>query len=127
MTKKPEGREFTRSPIRARVEVRLGNGILVEGRAQDISLNGIFFVTERSLPIGTHVRLNLVLDGGDTDCRIETYGTVVRIGEHGVAINFEEIDETSITHLRRLIMYNAEDADQVDQEFHNHVGIKAIK
>lgn len=127
MTQDLEGREFSRSEVAARVEVRLESGVLVEGQARDVSLNGILFSTERSLPMGHPVSVTLVLEAGTWEERIETAGYVARTGERGVAITFTSIDAESMEHLRRLVLYNADDADRVDDEFQAHVGLKPKK
>jgi len=124
MTQSIEAREFSRSPVQTRVEVRLKSGVLVEGCARDVSMNGVWFCTERSLPVGNQVRVSVVLGGGASEQRIETVGSVVRVDEGGVAIGFTKIDAESVDHLRNLVLYNADDAEKVDQEFRSHVGLK---
>lgn len=109
-TNDSEGREFMRCRLRARGEVRLPSGVLLEGRTQDISLKGVWFATERSLPVGNSVRVCLSLHSGDEQYHIETQGVVVRVGPGGVGIEFTEIDSASIEHLRNLVLFNTEDA-----------------
>ena len=124
MTAHQEGREFSRSPVTARAQVRLESGVLVEGRAHDVSLNGVLFYSDQLLPVGNAVHVTLVLNGGNGEYRIETEGHVVRVLEAGVAIEFTEVDADSIEHLRKLVLLNAIDADKVDEEFESHVGLK---
>jgi hypothetical protein len=116
-------REFSRSRVCVKSEVRLNSGILLEGEVRDVSMNGIWFATERLLPIGNKVRVHLLLKGGGEN-RIETEGEVVRVDDGGIAINFTTIDAGSIEHLRNLVLYNADDIDQADREFQEHVGLK---
>jgi len=122
--KKSESREFTRSPVRVRTQVRLASGVLLEGQARDVSLKGILFATERALPKGTAVRVAMVLAIGGQELRIETEGAVARVGEGAVAIEFTQIDSESVEHLRNLVLYNAPDTDQVEKEFAEHVGLR---
>lgn len=105
-------------------EVRLPSGVLLEGQTQDVSLKGVWFATERSLPVGNLVKVCLVLSSGDEHYHIETQGRVVRVDQGGMGIEFTEIDSESIDHLRSLVMYNAEDADVVHEEFDAHLGIR---
>jgi hypothetical protein len=124
MMQKLDAREFSRCLVTAKVEVRLDSGVLVEGRSRDVSLNGLWFASERSLPVGNTVKVMLVLNAGGTEHRIEVHGHVVRVDEGGVAVEFTEIDSDSVDHLRRLVMYNAESAEQVETEFNSHLGIR---
>jgi len=126
MTKasKNEGREFTRCRVKVKGEVRLPSGVLLEGQTQDISLKGIWFATERSLPIGNEVKVCLVLSSENENYHIETLGRVVRVDQGGVGIEFTEIDSDSIEHLRKLVLYNAQDADIVHDEFDAHLGLR---
>jgi hypothetical protein len=41
-----------------------------------------------------------------------------------VAIQFTSVDEESVEHLRNLVLFNAEDGNQVEHEFEVHVGIR---
>lgn len=124
MSQESEAREFTRSPVSALAQVRLESGVLVEGNAHDVSLNGVLFNSTQALPVGNHVHVTLLLDGGNGEQRIEAEGHVVRLIEEGVAIEFEHINAESLEHLKRLVLYNAKDADKVDEEFESHIGIK---
>jgi hypothetical protein len=119
-----ESRAYTRSPVRSRMEVRLPCGILLEGSARDISIKGVLFDTERSLPIGSKVKVNLVLDSGQEEFRLDLEGVVARITEHGVAIEFTEIDVGSVEHLRNLVLYNSPDTTQTDKELAATIGLK---
>lgn len=124
MADKSQGREFSRSPVHVRTEVRLTTGVLVEGQARNVSLNGLLFATERALPMGHTVKVSLILDTGAGEQRIETNGRVARLEEAGVAIAFDQVDAGSLDHLRQLVLYNADDSEQVEREFDAHVGLR---
>ncbi len=126
MSKVKEKRRFTRSRVAVRVEVRLDCGVLIEGRARDVSLNGLCFETERSLPLGSHVRVRMALDGGMGEAHIECAGIVSRLDSQGVAIELDQVAAESLEHLRQLIRYNAPDAAQAEQEFEEHLGIRTL-
>ncbi len=129
ITPKPvENREFSRSTVSVRSQVRLHSGVLLEGKVCDVSMNGVRFVTERTLPIGSKVQIKLVLDASDnTVVQIDAEGEVARVVDHGVAIQFTCIEEESLQHLRNLVLFNAEDSDRVVQEFDGHIGIHPKK
>lgn len=101
-----EHRAYSRSPIHARTEVRLGNGITVEGRAVDVSLHGLMFVTENRLPIGKPVRVMLILEGNTEPHRINAGGQIARLHDEGVAVQFTEMDHDNTRSLREVILFN---------------------
>jgi len=68
----------------------------VEAITSDISAGGAFFHTDKPLPIGTEMQVDLVLpldelkkiDGKKASIKLK--GAVVRIGESGMAISFDK-------------------------------------
>jgi hypothetical protein len=124
MTGESEAREFSRSVVCAHAQVRVESGVLVEGSAHDVSMNGVLFSSTQCLPVGSSVHVTLLLDGGYGEQRIEAEGHVVRVVTDGVAIEFKHISADSVEYLKRLVLYNADDADKVDSEIQNHVGLK---
>ena len=108
-----EHREYSRSPIHARTEVRLGNGITVEGKAVDVSLRGLMFVSENRLPIGKPVRVVLILDGDAEPRHINVGGQIARLHDQGVAVQFTDIDLDNTQYLRDVITFNVPERDRV--------------
>ncbi len=108
-----EHREYSRSPIHARTEVRLGNGITVEGKAVDVSLRGLMFVSENRLPIGKPVRVVLILDGDAEPRHINVGGHIARLHDQGVAVQFTDIDLDNTQYLRDVITFNVPERDRV--------------
>lgn len=102
-----EHREYSRSPIDARTEVRLGNGITVEGKAVDVSLRGLMFLTDDRLPVGKPVRVMLILEGNREPKRINAGGHVARLDDAGVAVCFTDLDLDNTQYLRDIITVNA--------------------
>ena len=50
---------------------------------------------------------------------------MVRHGPGGCAIQFDEIvGLDSLDHLRNLVRFNAADPEQVEREFHEHLGLR---
>lgn len=117
-------REFTRCNICLKAEVRLANGILLEGETENISMKGLWFRTERTFPKDTPVKIHLYLSGTQDKESLDIRGSVVRIEADGMGIRFEEIDSDSVEHLQRLLMYNAIEIDKMHQEFEEHLGLR---
>lgn len=99
-----ELRESNRRPIQARTEVRLHNGVVVEGEAVDISYRGLMFLTERRLPIGKPVRVILIPQSDVAPPRINAGGFIARLHDEGVAVRFTEIDSEGMRYLRDQIL-----------------------
>ncbi|MDX8397626.1 MAG: PilZ domain-containing protein [Mariprofundaceae bacterium] len=115
-------REFTRISVPLHVQVRSQSDDLVEGMTHDISLNGVLLPIKSSIPVGSECDVKLSL--GDQDpLVIEVAGIVARSAENMLAINFQNIDVNGFNHLKKLILYNTEDTNQVKLEFDSHLGI----
>lgn len=99
-----ELRDSGRRSIDAKTEVRLGNGIIVEGQAKDISLHGLMFHTDQRLPMGKPVRIIIILDSEPETCRISAGGFVARLHDEGVAVRFTEIDPDGMQYLREEVL-----------------------
>ena len=108
-----EHREYSRSPIHARTEVRLGNGITVEGKAVDVSLRGLMFESESRLPIGKPVRVMLILDGDAEPRHINVGGHIARNHDQGLAVQFTDMDLDNTHFLRQVITFNLPERDRM--------------
>lgn len=119
----PHRREFSRVPVHLRAEVSVGGAPLAEGTFENLSLKGGLFRSKALPAPGARVDVRLHLEG--TEIEVHAQGTVVRPGAGGVAIQFTEIvGIDSLEHLRNLILFNTHDPHQVEQEFHEHLGLK---
>jgi len=115
-------REFTR--VRTRIPVDIdAAGTVVSGEVRDISLNGLWMPATAPPPAGTPCRVVLHLDA----VTVQAVGRIVRSVADGFAVHFDELLEVeSYEHLRNLILYNAQDPGQAEQEFDSHLGLKRI-
>ncbi|MFA7692651.1 MAG: PilZ domain-containing protein [Candidatus Hydrogenedentes bacterium] len=100
-----ERRKELRHGIPMRVEVRLDSGVLLEGNTENISSTGLFFETERFLPLGLRVRVYLIplcLGHQAVMCR----GEVSRFDDLGFAIAFDASQTKRIETLLKQIEYS---------------------
>ena len=119
----PHRREFSRVPVHLRAEVTLDGGTRLDGTMENLSLKGGFLRTAGQAADGTPCDVRLHLEG--TEVEVHAQGRVVRPGPGGVAIQFLEIvGIDSLEHLRNLIRFNSHEPDQVEREFHDHLGLK---
>jgi len=115
-------REFSRVSVHLQAEVQWAGSPPVEGVMENLGLRGGFLRTTTPPGEGPcQVRLHLP----GTEIQVRANGHVVRPGPGGCAIQFDElIGVSSFEHLRNLILYNAEDPGRVEQEFHDHLGLR---
>ncbi len=121
-------REFTRVQVKLKAELRTGGNVLIKGQLGDVSLNGMYLLCHGAIPCGETCSVMIKLDGGQGMYCIQARGMITRVDETGMAIQFTEIlGAESLGHLRNLVLLNSESqVEQVEQEFHGHVGIKAV-
>jgi hypothetical protein len=119
----PHRREFSRVPVHLRTEVSVAGIRLPEGTMESLSLKGGFFRCALPPSEGARCDIRLHLEG--TEVEVHTQGHVVRQGRDGAAIQFDEIvGVDSLEHLRNLILFNSHNPAQIEQEFHDHLGLK---
>ena len=119
----PHRREFSRVPVQLTAEVTAEGVRHDGGTMENLSLKGGFLRIANGPPEGAACEVRIRLDGSDAAVRAR--GVVVRMGPAGCAIQFDEIvGLDSLEHLRNLILFNTHDPAQVEQEFHNHLGLK---
>jgi PilZ domain len=113
----PEDRRFTRIPFETEVKVCWGDTVVTSTRVRDISLGGIFVLTDGPLPIGLQCVVTIELKGPATLLKIQVEGEVIRVEEDGAGLTFTKIDADSLVHLRHLMKILSEDPQTIDQEY----------
>ncbi|NDV21289.1 PilZ domain-containing protein [Desulfovibrio sp. JC022] len=81
--------------------------------SHNLSLKGILCDPVRGFFVGDECEISIPLS---EEAIIRVNAKIVRSDETGLAADFHHMDENSFTHLRRLIQFNAEDADSIDNE-----------
>ena len=108
-----EKRRRLRVPVHFDVSVKLAEKI-IEVQIINISLTGILCTSNRLFQPNAACQVILSLSD---DLKITIDAKILRIGEQETAISFITMDEESFTHLRRIVEYNAGDADRIEKEF----------
>lgn len=87
-----ERRAAFRMDVATRAVCRLRSGDQqISGAIQDISIAGLFMLTEQRPAIGAAYEIEIVLAGKHSRTVIEKMtGSVVRASEHGLAIRFDK-------------------------------------
>ena len=114
-------REMTRVPLQIDTELRVEGHVLALGKTTDISLKGLYVASRQSLPARTTCHITLRLGPQEHPIHIALEGTIVRTTDEGMAIEITSVPPDSFAHLHNLVIYNAQDANRIDQELHNRV------
>ncbi len=120
-----ERRDFSRVPVGFTVTIEADDGHIIESDvSRDVSMSGLFVVTDQRVPAGTDCQVTIHLDTPDGGNRIGVAGHVTRIADEGFAVEFSEIPIDDYDHLRNLVLYNSEVVERIEEEFDEHLGLK---
>lgn len=124
----PNERGFTRVGVAFGVTVvPTEGGQTIHAQLRNVSVSGVMLECPPDAPLpapASTCRITVSL--GDSDEHlIEATARVVRSGPEGLALQIEQVEgETSFEHLRNLVLYNAPDADRVEDEIQDHLGLR---
>ena len=113
----------------SRVRFNVGATIKVAGRqfhgaVKNLSMTGMFLMTNEPLDDGQQVDIAIVLTGTHPEIAVDFNGVVTRICEDGVGFTFEKMDLDSYMHLKNIIAYNIDDAEKVMEEIGHSIDEK---
>lgn len=108
-------RKFSRVNFHVGATVRIA-GRQFQGAVQNLSMTGMFLVTNEQLADGETAEITIVLTGTFPEISVNFNGVVTRIAEDGVGFTFEKMDLDSYMHLKNIIAYNIDDAEKVMEE-----------
>ena len=98
-----ERRVCTRINVRLEVEYTICDMIQLTGATRDISLKGLYMLTDRRPEVGTECVVVLLLAGPRSRLRVKVDGRVARHGPDGIGIEFNDMLMESYLHLRNLV------------------------
>lgn len=124
MTSNENKRDYTRVTTNIDAEVTVEGVGPVACHVDNVSLSGVMIAGGHALPEGVMCGVKLILQGAEPPIAIATKGLILRVRPNRCAIEFREIDGDSYEHLRNLVLLNAEDAEPVEEEFDESIGIK---
>ena len=117
---------MSESRKRSRVPGQFLGSLLCQGRefamhTINVSLNGVLLCLEEDddqQPADGFLQeadCEVVIELAE-DVLLQVFGKVVRSVEGEMAIEFTAMDEESYTHLRNIVRYGSDDADEIDRE-----------
>lgn len=115
-------REFTRIPIPVQVKVSSPGQQEILCSSRDLAMNGVLLHSDRLLPPGTQCEVRIQLTEG-ASIEILAFGKVVRTDDACMAIGFDSMDVEGYAHMKNLLMYNAGNADAIEDEVRHHLGL----
>ncbi len=116
-------RKFSRVRFNIGATVRIADRQF-QGTVENLSMTGMFLVTNETLADGEAADITIVLTGTLPEIAVNFIGIVTRIAEDGVGFTFDKMDLDSYMHLKNIISYNSEDAEKVREEINNSIDEK---
>lgn len=116
-------RKFSRVKFCVDATVKTGDRQF-NGGVENLSMSGMFLVTEERLPMDDSADITIGLTGTSPQISVNFTGRVSRIDENGMAFTFQKIDLDSYTHLKNIIAYNIEDSEKVMEEIYTSIDEK---
>ena len=117
-----ERRGFTRIQFNLPVQLILGDGRMLQGNTEDISMQGLLVSCEDA-EVRVGQSCNIVASPEQSD-PIDMSGEVVRVLEGHLALYVHGMSQTAYQYLQQLVRLNAENTDIIDAEFQAHIGLK---
>ena len=110
-------RKRTRVDFTTKVVLKTESDLItVNADSADISLKGIFIKTEDKIIPGTRCDIEILLSGTSSRLSLNIKGVIVHQRKDGLGVNFESMDVDSHFHLKNIVMYNADDPDEIEKE-----------
>lgn len=119
-------RKFSRVQINLQIEVSNGCMSLIGCETRDLSLRGVFVVSDVIFPMQSLCVVTITLTGMLVPIEIKLDARVVRAESNGIGVEFEGAqDLESYQHLRNLVMYNSMTPEQILEEERSQLGRKS--
>jgi hypothetical protein len=116
-----EKRRFSRILFNVRARLAVGEVVYTVERIVNLSVGGCQLEIDDELQPGAGCTFTILLPRMGPG--VEVFGEVVRTGNGEVSLKFTRIDPENLLHLQNIIRYNAEDPDQIEDEFKSHPGL----
>ncbi|MGV8056963.1 MAG: PilZ domain-containing protein [Smithellaceae bacterium] len=107
-----ERRKRTRVPVAFDINI-IFQKKKIKVQTFNISLTGISCTSDPQFRANEPCEVILTLN---EDASLDIAGKILRIDEKEAIITFLSMDEDTFFHLKRIMEYNAADADEIDQE-----------
>jgi hypothetical protein len=116
-------RKFSRVHFNVGATIRIADRQF-QGAVENLSMAGMFLVTNEKLAEGESADITIVLTGTLPEIAVNFNGIVTRKAEDGVGFTFEKMDFDSYMHLKNIIALNIDDAQKVMEEIGHSIDEK---
>jgi hypothetical protein len=116
-------RKFSRVRFNVAATIRIGDRQF-QGAVENLSMTGMFLVTNEPLTEGDVVDITIALTGTLPEIAVNFNGKATRVAEGGIGFTFDKIDLDSYMHLKNIISYNIDDAEKVMEEISHSIDEK---
>jgi c-di-GMP-binding flagellar brake protein YcgR len=116
-------RKFSRVQFNVEATIKVA-GRQFQGAVENLSMTGMFVVTNEQLSEGEPADITIVLTGTEPEIAVQFSGITTRVTEDGVGFTFEKMDLDSYMHLKNIIAYNIDDAEKVMEEIGHSIDNK---
>lgn len=116
-------RKFSRVQFNVEATIRNADRQF-QGAVENLSMAGMFLVTNERLAEGEAVDITIVLLGTLPEIIVNFNGIVTRTADDGVGFTFDKMDIDSYMHLKNIIAYNIDDAEKVMEEISHSIDEK---
>ncbi len=102
-------RKNLRVDFSTRIQVIVGLDdaqVNLEGSSKDLSLRGIFVITDKRFTPGSRCVVKICLTGSVEKIELVMEATVVRQTPKGIGIVFDSMDVETYSHLKKIVQYN---------------------
>lgn len=89
----------------------------ITGPIKNLSLNGLFLVTDKDIPVDEKVTIKISLASTHSDISVITHGVVKRHDDEGIAVQFTDMELDSFIFLRNIMIYNSGNPENIDNEY----------
>ncbi|MGV1100721.1 PilZ domain-containing protein [Thiovibrio sp. JS02] len=87
---KPNKRKRSRLALHTEVTVGTGNQKVLRAMSKDISMNGLFILSEERIPVGAVCGIEITVSGKSSNLRIRAKGIISRHAPDGMGIQFQD-------------------------------------
>jgi len=109
-------RRRTRVPFHTRVRFIIQGKALVSSDSKDLSLTGVYFLTDLRPEEEATGEVEITLGLGIHPLTLRFKGVVARADENGIGVRFLEMDPAAFAHLKNLLYYNTGNPEAIDAE-----------
>jgi hypothetical protein len=99
----------------------------VKCSVKDISLTGLFLLTDLNIDKGEQVSVTVKMESETTVGKIVLLCEAVRKEKDGIGLQFLEMPLDAYLFLRNLVAYNYGNFDVVDEEYCRHLAARKMK